>query len=91
MCFRYTFEQNTFGRYCAILMLEMIGGFSILTCVSSTGSFFVSMCIYLMAFVQSCEVHINDINQIASEKLFNLMEFKTKLTQIIQYHNEIYE
>lgn len=90
-CFRYTIEQSTFGRYCIILALEMVGGFSILTCVSSIGSFFVSMCIYLIAFVRSYIVFLGDINQMASKEYVNRIDFIAKFTKLIQLHVEIYE
>lgn len=90
-CFRFTIEQSTFGRYCIILALEMVGGFSILTCVTSIGSFFVSMCIYLIAFVRSYIVLLGGINQMASEEYVNRIDFIGKFTQLIQLHVEIYE
>lgn len=69
----------------------MLGGSSILSCVSVTVSFFVSMCIYVIAFVRSYEVRLNDINQMVIDKDIKRIDYKLKLTQIVQYHIEIYE
>ncbi|XP_055323103.1 uncharacterized protein LOC129578467 [Sitodiplosis mosellana] len=86
----FTIEQSTFGRYCIILALEMVGGFSILTCVTSIASFFVSMCIYLIAFVRSYEILLASINQMALQTYVNRIDFTGKFTQLIELHVEIY-
>lgn len=91
MCFRFPIEQTTFGRYCVLLALQMLGGFVILACVAVTLSFFVSVCIYLIAFVRNYEVLLDDINAMASTEDINQIDCKVKFTQIVQYHNEIYE
>lgn len=89
--FRFPIDQSTFRRYCIILTLEMIGGFSILICVSVVGSFFVSMCIYMIAFVQHFKLFLTDIDEMAkSGKNLDRVMFKTKFSQLIQYHNEIH-
>lgn len=91
MCFRFPIEQTTFGRYCVLLALQMLGGFVILACVAVTLSFFVSVCIYLIAIVRNYEVLLDDINAMASTEDINQIDCKVKFTQIVQYHNEIYE
>lgn len=69
----------------------MLGGFTILACVSAIGSFFVSLCIYVIAFVRCYAVLLGGINQMVAEKYVNRIDFIGKFTQLIQLHVEIYE
>lgn len=68
----------------------MVGGFAILTCVSSIASFFVSMCIYLIAFVRFYDIVLDSINEMASQAYVNRIGFTGRFTQLIELHAEIY-
>lgn len=69
----------------------MLGGFVILACIAVTLSFFVSVCIYLIAFVQYYETLLNNINEMTLCIDSNWIDVKVKFIQIIQFHIEIYE
>lgn len=76
---------------CAFTIRLIFGGTSILICVTVIASFIVSMCTYLIASAWSNLTLFRHINQMATEQIWNAIEFNRTFSQFIRYHNKINE
>lgn len=74
--------------------MQMCGGFSILTSVSVIGSFFISTCLYAIAFIDSWQLILKHLDEAITEDptlTLNREKFNKNIIRTIAYHTEIYK